>query len=585
MGVVHLLPDSVANQIAAGEVIQRPASVVKELVENAVDAGATHVQVLITDAGKTCIQVIDNGGGMNEMDARLSFERHATSKISNANDLFALKTMGFRGEALASIAAVAQVELRTRKPDSELGTCIHIEGSRVISQEVVSCPAGSNFIVRNLFYNIPARRKFLKSNHTEWANILGEFERLTLAHPQVEFTLKHNDMLMLQLPSANFRQRILGLFGKRLDQQLLPIHTETDIVSITGFVGTPDSSKKKGAHQFFITNERFMRHPYFAKAIQSAYERLIPEGEQVPFFIKMDIDPAEIDVNIHPTKTEIKFTEEQSIWQILLASVRETLGKHNGVPSIDFDTANKPHIPVFNPTSKYAPAPTLQLDLAYNPFKTTKSPETKNVQSQSLFQNQPDEEVQAWSQMSVDCFQFRGRFIVMPGQDGVMFIDQHRASERIHYDRYRTMLSGGTSATQGLLFPEVLQLSPSQAAVLEKIENDVTKVGFNISNLGGGNFSILGVPAGTEGLKADELLLSIIDNAMTTALEVEDEVVHAIAKTLARKTALTVGEYLTNDEMNTLVNDLMKSANPKLTADGHVIIHNMPNDDLERLFC
>ena len=584
MDVVHLLPDSVANQIAAGEVIQRPASVVKELVENAVDAGATHVQVLITDAGKTCIQVIDNGKGMSETDARMSFERHATSKISNANDLFALKTMGFRGEALASIAAVAQVELRTRKPEDELGTAIHIEGSRVTSQETVACPVGANFIVQNLFYNIPARRKFLKSNHTEWANILAEFERLTLAHPQVKFTLKHNEQTMLQLPAANFRQRILGLFGKRLDQQLLPIHAETEIVRLTGFVGTPDSSKKKGAHQFFIANERFMRHPYFAKAVQSAYERLIPEGEQVPFFIKMDIDPGEIDVNIHPTKTEIKFTEEQSIWQILLAAVRETLGKHNGVPAIDFDTANRPDIPVFADGPKYVAAPKLQLDLAYNPFGKP-GPDAAEHQSQPLFQNQPEEEVQAWSQMTVDCLQFRGRFIVMPGEQGLMIIDQHRASERVRYDRYRQMLSGGTSATQGLLFPEMVQLSPSQVAVLEKIEADVNKIGFNISNLGGGSFSILGVPAGTEGLKADELMLSIIDNAMTTALDVEDEVTHAIAMTLAKKTALTVGEYLSADEMNALVNDLLKSSNPNLTADGRLIVHWLTNESLERQFC
>ncbi len=337
--IIHLLPDSVANQIAAGEVIQRPASVIKELVENAIDAGATHVQTLITDAGRTCIQVIDNGKGMSETDARLAFERHATSKIEKAEDLFALHTMGFRGEALASIAAVAEVELRTRRPEDDLGICLRIEGSRITSQEPVNCPVGANFAVRNIFFNIPARRKFLKSNHTEMANTLTEFERMAIAHPDVAFTLSSNGQVLHQLAAGNFRQRILGLFGKRIDNQLLPVTTETELVRISGFVGTPESAKKKNVHQFFITNQRFMRHPYFARAIQTAYERLIPEGYIVPFFLCLDLAPAQIDVNVHPTKTEIKFTDEQEIWQILLVAVREALGKHNAIPSLDFTTA------------------------------------------------------------------------------------------------------------------------------------------------------------------------------------------------------------------------------------------------------
>ena len=347
--IIRLLPDSVANQIAAGEVIQRPSSVVKELVENAIDAEASLVQVYIVDAGRTLVQVIDNGTGMSETDARLAFERHATSKITAAADLFSLRTMGFRGEALASIAAVAQVELRTRTKEQELGVSLQIEGSRVKSQEPVSCPVGANFAVRNLFFNVPARRKFLKSNQTELSNILTEFERIALAHPALAFKLFSNDALLLDLPASNFRQRISNIFGRKLNNRLIPVEAETELASISGFVGSPEAARKKGAQQFFFTNGRFMRHPYFAKAVSSAFERLLPEGEQVPFFIRFDVPPERIDVNIHPTKTEIKFQDEQPLWQILLAAVREGLGRFSSIPSIEFDTANRPEMPVYTP--------------------------------------------------------------------------------------------------------------------------------------------------------------------------------------------------------------------------------------------
>ena len=345
--VIRLLPDSVANQIAAGEVIQRPASVVKELVENAIDAGATHIDVSVKDAGKTLIQVIDDGKGMSETDARLAFERHATSKIKEAADLFALRTMGFRGEALASIAAVAQVELRTRMEGEEFGTQIQIAGSKVESQEVVSCAKGSNFAVRNLFFNVPARRKFLKSNQTELSNILTEFERIALVNPNVSFTLYHNDTEMLNLPAIQLRQRIMGVFGKKLNQDLLSFQIETSMVKIHGYIGKPESARKKGARQFFFVNGRYMRHPYFHKAVADAYEGLIPVGEQVSYFVYFEVDPANIDVNIHPTKTEIKFENEQAIWQILSASAKEALGRSNAVPSIDFDTEGMPDIPAY----------------------------------------------------------------------------------------------------------------------------------------------------------------------------------------------------------------------------------------------
>ena len=345
--IIQLLPDSVANQIAAGEVIQRPASVIKELVENSVDAGARHIQVLVTDAGRTAIQVIDDGKGMSETDARLSFERHATSKIRQAQDLFALTTMGFRGEALASIAAVAQIELRTRQEADELGTHLSISGSRFTGQEPCSCPAGSNFLIENLFYNVPARRKFLKSNSTELANIVTAFERIALVYPDIAFTLSSNGTEMFNLRSGSLRQRIADIFGRKMDSDLIPVEVETTLCSIKVYVGKPETSKKKGAQQYFFVNGRYMKHPYFNKAVMAAFERLIPMGEQVPYFIYFTIEPANIDVNIHPTKTEIKFENEQAIWQILSAAVRESIGVFNDVPSIDFDTEDRPDIPVF----------------------------------------------------------------------------------------------------------------------------------------------------------------------------------------------------------------------------------------------
>ena len=346
--VIHLLPDSVANQIAAGEVVQRPASVVKELVENAIDAGATKVQVVVADGGRTLIQVIDNGKGMSETDARLSFERHATSKISTADDLFALTTMGFRGEALASIVAVAQVELVTRRAQDELGTRIVMDGSKLEEQEPVAAPSGSNFKVKNLFFNVPARRKFLKSVQTELNNIVTEFERVALINCDIEFSLSHNGNEMISLPPSSFRQRIVNLFGKRINSHLIDVAVESSLVNIKGFVGAPESARKKGVLQYFFVNGRYMRHPYFAKAVAEAYGEIIPQGEQVPFFLCLDVDPSRIDVNIHPTKTEIKFEDESNLWKIISAAVKESLGRYNAAPSLEFDDDVMPEIPVMD---------------------------------------------------------------------------------------------------------------------------------------------------------------------------------------------------------------------------------------------
>ena len=367
--IIQLLPDSVANQIAAGEVIQRPASVIKELVENSIDAGATLINVVCVDSGRTSIQVTDNGKGMSETDARLSFERHATSKIRQADDLFNLHTMGFRGEALASIAAVAQVELRTRRPGDDLGTALTIAGSRFVSQEPVQCPVGCNFTISNLFYNVPVRRKFLKSNTTELNNIVTAFERIALVYPDVAFTLYNNQTELYNLKAGGLRQRIVDVIGKKINQHLLPIDIDTTMCKISGFVGKPESARKKGARQFFFVNGRYMKHPYFHKAIMTAYERLVPEGEQIPYFIYFTVNPTDIDVNIHPTKTEIKFENEQTVWQILTAAVRDAVGMFNDVTAIEFDTEGLPDIPALGamPQADIS-APKVQYNPAYNPF-------------------------------------------------------------------------------------------------------------------------------------------------------------------------------------------------------------------------
>ena len=630
--IIHLLPDSVANQIAAGEVVQRPSSVIKELVENSIDAGATQVQVIVEDAGKSLVQVIDNGKGMSETDARLAFERHATSKISEAKDLFALRTMGFRGEALASIAAVAQVELRTRAADKDLGVSIIIEGSRVVDQQPVNCPVGANFAVKNLFFNIPARRKFLKSNQTELSNILTEFERIALAHPETSFSLHSGGAAMMNLPAGNFKQRILGVFGKRLEAKLIPVEVKTTLINISGFVGVPSASRRKNAQQFFFVNGRYMRHPYFAKAVQTAYERLIPDGEQVPFFLNLEVAPEKIDVNIHPTKTEIKFEDETPIWQILLAAVREALGKHGVVPSLEFNTEGRPDIPVFTPGGNDVPAPQIEVNPDYNPFATSPSylsgkgggvggssytynnkpavdrhwqnayaaafpdkketdfgevpdlPADQDAPAAQMFQSLPSEEQGAMKKSETDYFQFRGQYIITPVKSGLMLIDQHRAHVRILYDRFMARFADKPSVTQRLLFPQRLTLPPSEAVAFEKMMQDLQSVGFEVSSLGGGDFSVLGTPAGTEGLDASELLQDILQETLDGKSDAADGIRHRIALTLARRAAMPVGEYLSGAEMSALVDQLFSTGTPNFTPDGQTVLVILAVENIEKLF-
>lgn len=622
--IIRLLPDSVANQIAAGEVIQRPASVIKELVENAIDAGAQHIDVLVTDAGKSSIQVIDDGKGMSETDARLSFERHATSKIREAADLFALRTMGFRGEALASIAAVAQVELRTCVEGEELGTKLVIAGSKVESQEAISCPKGSNFCVKNLFFNVPARRKFLKSNQTELSNILTEFERIALVNPNVSFTLYHNDAELFNLPAIQLRQRIMGVFGKKINQDLLSLDVDTTMVRVSGFVGRPESARKKGARQYFFVNGRYMRHPYFHKAIMDAYEHLIPVGEQVSYFIYFDVDPGNIDVNIHPTKTEIKFENEQAIWQILAAAVKETLGKFNAVPSIDFDTEGMPDIPAFE-SSPYAriqpPKTTYNPD--YNPFNTSAVPPSSysskpsrdweqlyeglehHSSAQHIQKSYPDDgdyftaasmeqpvtptlydhsEEAAMGEKSSQHYQFKGRFILTSVKSGLMIIDQQRAHIRILYDQYLEQITRRQGASQGMLFPDIVQFPVSEVPVLQEIMEDLSYLGFELTDLGGGSYAINGIPSGIEGLNPVELIQSMVHTAMEKGGKVKEEVQSNLALTLAKAAAIVPGQVLTNEEMNGLVDGLFAVATPNYTPDGKTVLSVLQEDELEKLF-
>ena len=629
--IIHLLPDSVANQIAAGEVIERPASVIKELVENAIDAEAQEIHVLITDAGKTCIQVIDDGKGMSETDARLAFERHATSKIREANDLFALRTMGFRGEALASIAAVAEVELKTRLENEELGTRLLIAGSKVESQEAVSCAKGSNFSVKNLFFNVPARRKFLKANSTELSNVLAEFERIVLVHPEVAFYLYSNDTELFNLPVMPLRQRILAVFGKKLNQQLLSVEVDTTMIRVSGYVAKPESARKKGAHQYFFVNGRYMRHPYFHKAVMEAYEHLIPVGEQISYFIYLEVDPANIDVNIHPTKTEIKFENEQAIWQILSAAVKESLGKFSAIPQIDFDTEDMPEIPAFSQGFSVEP-PKVHFNTDFNPFKTASSAAysssgsygegTKtNREWEGLYaglekasrMNEPlveEKEPEAidWSsrEPSVDDLvhtesflskisapviekeaqhlQVKGRFILTSVKSGLMLIDQQRAHVRVLFDRYLAQLQQRQGISQGVLFPEIIQFPASEAAMLDSILEDMAAIGFELTSLGGGSYAINGVPEGIEGLNPVELVRNMVHTAIDKGSDVKEEVQTLLALTLARAAAISYGQVLSNVEMSNLVDSLFACSSPNYTPDGRVILATLKEEEIEKLF-
>jgi len=611
MDIIHLLPDSVANQIAAGEVVQRPASVIKELMENAVDAGASTIDVLVQDAGRTSIQVIDDGKGMTETDARMAFERHATSKIAKAEDLFTLQTMGFRGEALPSIAAVSQVKLTTRTVEQELGVQLCLEGSRVVSQEVCSCPVGANFEVSNLFFNVPARRKFLKSNQTELNNIIQDFERIALVNPSVAFTLSSNGNQLMQLPAGSNLQRIVGIFGKKLGEQLLPVQVETSLVKISGFVGKPESARKKNSSQYLFVNGRFMRHPRFHYAVMEAFSHLIPEGDQVPYFISFQVDPANIDVNIHPTKTEIKFENEQEIWSIIVAAVRDALGKFNAVPTIDFDVEGRPDIPTYDARGLGdVKVPRVQVNPSYNPFSSHSESRKPVRQWEKLFEGAGGKEqgarenlgtqhphdnplapspsplapslFQEDQEISSQHFQFKGQYILTAVQSGLMMVDQRRAHIRILYERYMKQMQEHNAPTQGLLFPELLELSPSDAALLTGMLDDVRALGFDITPLGGSSFSIVGTPSGQTDPTA--VVQQMVESVKQQDGGHADALHHQLALVLARHNAIEVGEVLTPVQMETLIGDLFQCEIQNLSPSGKTILTILQQEQIDKMF-
>ncbi|MDR1331752.1 MAG: DNA mismatch repair endonuclease MutL [Tannerella sp.] len=602
--VIHLLPDHIANQIAAGEVIQSAASVVKELTENAVDADAHRITVNIKDAGRTLIQVIDDGRGMSETDARMAFERHATSKITDAKDLFRLHTMGFRGEALASIAAVAQVELRTRLRGAELGTKLSISGSMLDFIEPDACAEGSIFSIKNLFYNVPARRRFLKSTETELRNIIREFERVALVNPHIDFVMKHNDTELLNLPASGLRQRIIDMFGKKFNQKLLKLEVANAIVAIEGYIGHTETVRRRGYLNFFFVNGRYMRHPYFHKAVMQAYEPLVPAGEIPDYFIYLTLDPSTIDVNIHPAKTEIKFENERHIWQILASAARETLGRANAVPSIDFDMERTLDIPVYNPAG-VAPPPRLHTDSQYDPFRAHPAHNWNTLQQgfeqergaapADLADLPPEDEPlpdgggdgherSLFRNVAAACFQYKNRYIITPLKSGLVLIDQRRAHIRILYEQYMLSMRQQKSVSQKILFPEIVELTPSEATVMPFITDELQQSGFELNPMGNNCYSINGLPAGIQDCNPAILLKEIIGDVMEHGVADDGRKAEVLALSLARAAAIRHDRTLTVEEMESIVAALFSLEANNLTPDGKVIMSVLTDDELAKRF-
>ena len=608
--VIRLLPDSIANQIAAGEVIQRPSSVVKELVENSVDAGAKSISVIIKDAGKTLIRVLDDGSGMSGTDARMAFERHATSKIKEASDLFNLHSFGFRGEALASIAAIAQVDLKTRKEGEDLGTHIECAASKILLTEPIACPVGSDFQIKNLFFNVPARRKFLKSNDTEFRNILNEFERVALIHPEVKFRLIHNDVELYVYEISSFKKRIADVFGKKLLQSLLSLNIDTSLVKIEGFISIPEFAKKRGAQQYFFVNGRFMKHPYFYKAILSAFDKIIEPGEMPSYFISLTVDPQTIDVNIHPTKTEIKFENEKSIWQILNSLVRESLCKNSSIPNLDFNQNEAIDIPVYTEKNVVVSPPKINVNPNYNPFVSVseKTYKREKLDWEKLYQTKEkdwsfikkeegdiidqDETIET-KQLSlpsefqndiVPFFQFRGKYIVGSLSSGLVLIDQNRAHLRILYDEYVTNIKNRKKNSQRLLFPETIEVTPEESLVISSIPEELEYAGFELAFLGNNTYSINALPSGIEASCACELLKSMLRNAIEVGCEVQDEIVDAISLSLAKAAAIPYNKKLSEEEMEHIVAALFASSSPNYAPDGKNILIIISDQELYSRF-
>ncbi len=611
--IIHVLPDNIANQIAAGEVVQRPSSVVKELMENAVDSGGDTITVKVKDAGKTLIQVVDNGCGMSETDARIAFERHSTSKIKNANDLFAIQTMGFRGEALASIAAVSQVQLKTKRKEDELGTRIDIEGSGFKKQEPLSCPDGSIFMVKNLFYNVPARRKFLKKDSTELKHIINEFQKVALANNTIDFSLFHNNIEIYNLPKSNLKSRIVNLFGKNANHYLIGLESETSIIQMKGFIGKPENAKKKFGEQYFFVNNRYIRHPYFHKAVMSAYEQILPHDSIPSYFIYMKVNPDIIDINIHPTKTEIKFQDEQAIWQILRATVKETLAKHNIVPSLDFNNEANIEIPVFRKNAQVNP-PSVKFDPAFNPFESQDKKTHSTNQSfkhdqsakgwEELFENESSPASFVPEATSVDSepsqetisdentgcqttnrfFHFKGKYILTQVKSGLMIIDQKKAHERILFEKFLKTLENKQGLAQQSLYPETIELNPADYTIISDIMDDLMTIGFDIRDFGSNTVILNGVPSELRVKNGKELIESLIEEYKQTESNVKEGIHNKIALSMAKVAAIGYGIILAEQEMRELVDTLFACQMPNYSPGGGTIITILTLEELEKRF-
>jgi DNA mismatch repair protein MutL len=609
---IRLLPDSVANQIAAGEVIQRPASAVKELLENSIDAGATQIRLILKDAGRTLIQVIDNGSGMSVSDARMCFERHATSKINDAKDLFSIRTLGFRGEALASIAAVAQVELRTRKSSEEIGTSVVIEGSRFKSQEEVSCSVGTSLLVKNLFFNVPARRNFLKSDAVEYRHILDEFQRVALVHPEIEFNLIHNEKPVFQLVKTNLKQRIVHIFGNQINEKLLPVELTSELVRISGFIGKPESARKTRGEQYFFANNRFIRHSYLHHAVEQAFEELIPETAYPSYFLYIEVPSETIDVNIHPTKTEVNFQHGQLLYGSMRSAIKHALGMFSLTPKIDFNTEQSFD---FTPPKGYIPKPPgITINPDYNPFKPAPSPGQKpaagltanrdqweklydiaipdkngaDTGSQFVLTSQtvPDMEIQLSTDnlTGIKLIQVQNRFIVANVKSGLMIVDQQKAHERIIFERIRKLLNHGILGEQQRnLFPHAMQFSPVDSEIMKELSGNLQDFGLEIDDLGGGTFILNAWPVSLPIGEVEVFIDHILEDYKKNRSELGTDIRSKLAIILAKNIAVRPGKPLKPEEMQSIIDELFSCEIPELAPDGSRTVRILTSNELEKL--
>ena len=585
--IIHLLPEAVANQIAAGEVVQRPASAVKELLENAIDSGASSIQLIVKEAGRTLLQIIDDGCGMSVSDARMSFERHATSKISEANDLFSIHTLGFRGEALASIASISQVELKTRRQEDELGTILYIEGSQFKGQEPCAGECGTSITVKNLFFNIPARRNFLKSNTVEFTKILDEFNRVALIYPGIAFSLFNNGKPVFQLPSSSLKQRIVNLFGSLYNERLLPVDQESNIVTITGFVVKPEFSRKTRGEQFLFVNKRYIKHPYFNHAIDNAFQELMPDGAFPGYFLNFEVDPSNIDINIHPTKTEVNFLDSKLIYSILKSTIRQCLGKFTFSPKLDFESDAPFEIPYF-PKDRPIHPPSITHNPNYNPFNSSvkQSPdalsifsgklpyafvpdlndkqvinsETSNGQQQLIEADLDNEHDQMDSR---NIFQLHNRFILTPVKSGLMVIDQQLAHERILFERLMDTIENHRGASQQQLFPTVVDFLPSDAELILELKGELYLLGFDLKDVGEHRFEIAGLPADMPNEDPRHLLEGILESYKSNMLDFKSDRRTGLLRAMARNMAIHPGKKLQPEEMQALIDELFACALPR----------------------